>query len=338
MSIKVSVIVPNYNHERYLKQRIESILNQTFHDYEIILMDDCSTDNSISIIKSYQHHPAITVVINEVNSGSTFKQWNKGVSLAKGNYIWIAESDDYADERFLETLVKKLDTNPAVGLAYCQSWKVNEQGEVIDDMVSWTNDLDMAHWYSDYVEEGREELSRYLIFKNTIPNASAVLFRKAIYEQAGYADTSLKICGDYLCWVNMLHISDIMYSAKHLNYFRTHTNNVRSKFSKTGQWLLEESSILSQIYSKTQSQLFEPALKKFTEYWLFCFFRAGLSLQIHYTVYKNLSASKKGNLVQQEMLRRILRIFTPRTFSDFKILLGDYLFPSIYKKLTRVEK
>src|SRR5260370_20691240 len=93
----VSVIIPNYNHARYLRQRIESVLRQTYQDFEVILLDDCSTDDSRSILSSYAGDSRVRMEFNEVNSGSTFKQWNKGVRLARVEYVWIAESDDYAD-------------------------------------------------------------------------------------------------------------------------------------------------------------------------------------------------------------------------------------------------
>jgi glycosyltransferase involved in cell wall biosynthesis len=100
---KVSVIIPNYNHADYLPARIDSVLQQTHQNLEVILMDDCSSDNSREIITRYAAQDArIRVVLNEQNSGSTFKQWNKGIALARGEYIWIAESDDVADSTFLE--------------------------------------------------------------------------------------------------------------------------------------------------------------------------------------------------------------------------------------------
>src|ERR1700742_1367615 len=103
---KVSVIVPNYNHSRYLNQRIDSVLSQTYQDFELIILDDCSTDDSRKIIKQYQEHPKVShIVFNETNSGTTFKQWKKGIELAKGKYIWIAESDDWCEPNLLETLV-----------------------------------------------------------------------------------------------------------------------------------------------------------------------------------------------------------------------------------------
>ena len=104
----VSVVIPNYCHSKYLEQRIESVINQTYKNIEIIILDDCSPDEGASkaVIEKYRNKPLIShIVYNEVNSGSTFKQWNKGIVLAKGELVWIAESDDFAKETMLEELV-----------------------------------------------------------------------------------------------------------------------------------------------------------------------------------------------------------------------------------------
>jgi glycosyltransferase involved in cell wall biosynthesis len=125
---KLTVIVPNYNHERFLAKRLESILNQTFQDFELILLDDCSTDNSRLILSQSVRDHRVRIEFNDVNSGSTFKQWNKGVQLAQGKYIWIAESDDYADVHLLERLVPLLDNDPKAAFAYCRAWCVTAKG------------------------------------------------------------------------------------------------------------------------------------------------------------------------------------------------------------------
>lgn len=115
----VSVVVPNYNYARYLPERMESIFSQTFQDYEVILLDDCSTDNSKEIIEQYRNHPKVSAIVyNDQNSGSPFKQWRKGVEMAKGKYVWIAESDDSAKPEFLATGVNLLEENPEAVLAF----------------------------------------------------------------------------------------------------------------------------------------------------------------------------------------------------------------------------
>ena len=111
----VSIIVPNYNHARYLKERLDSIYNQTYRHFEVILLDDCSTDGSVEVLKEYaRKYPENTrLVANEHNSGKVFHQWNKGLELARGEFVWIAESDDFAEPDFLASCVEQLDQEPS---------------------------------------------------------------------------------------------------------------------------------------------------------------------------------------------------------------------------------
>ncbi len=247
---KVSVIVPNYNHARYLPKRINSILDQTFQNFELIILDDCSTDNSREVIQDFaDQHRNITVLFNEQNSGSPFKQWNKGVSLARGQYVWIAESDDFAHPRFLEMLVPCLDDCPDVGLAYAQSWVVDENDRVIENKIIWTEALDPVRWRSDYLNNGLDECKRFLFHKPTIPNASAVLFRKETYLKTGMADERFVMCGDWMQWIKMLLIADICFKAEPLSNFRRHSGTTRHIITndKVLKRIEEEYRILSYI-------------------------------------------------------------------------------------------
>ena len=94
----VTIIVPNFNHADYLTQRLESIFSQTYDNFEVILLDDQSTDNSLTILSDFaaRYPEKVRTIFNEVNSGGVFRQWEKGISAAKGDLIWIAESDDWA--------------------------------------------------------------------------------------------------------------------------------------------------------------------------------------------------------------------------------------------------
>lgn len=223
----VSVIVPNYNHAPFLRQRLETVIRQTFVDLEIILLDDASADNSREIITAYAARDSrIRLVFNEVNSGSTFRQWNKGVEAARGRYVWIAESDDYADETLLQTLVAKLEQFPRVGLAYCQSWKADAAGNVLGSWKEWTDALDPDKWRHDYVNQGLAEIRDALVYRNTIPNASAVLFRRELYARVGGADPEVAKCGDWYLWLRLLLEADVAFVAQPLNYFRSHAGSV----------------------------------------------------------------------------------------------------------------
>ena len=226
----VSVIVPNYNHARYLPQRIESILNQTYQDFELIILDDCSLDKSREIIQGYASHSKVRLQFNDQNSGSPFLQWSKGISIARGEYIWIAESDDFAHETLLETLVPILELHASVGMAYCQSNKVDSNGIVVGSGLPKDNvNIDYQRWLASYTNTGGQEVVNYLIFKNIIPNASALLFRKSVYLQATDLPVQLRLCGDWLTYVKMLEWCDVYYHPAKLNNFRLHNKTVRTQ-------------------------------------------------------------------------------------------------------------
>ncbi|MCB9276524.1 MAG: glycosyltransferase family 2 protein [Lewinellaceae bacterium] len=116
----------------FLRERLYSIINQTFQDLELIILDDASTDQSLEILAEYKNHPKVKHFIeNPVNSGSPFIQWKKGIELAQGEYIWIAESDDYADLRFLEEAVPIFMEHAETGIVCVHSTLVNDQGKII---------------------------------------------------------------------------------------------------------------------------------------------------------------------------------------------------------------
>ena len=227
---KVSVIVPNYNHARYLPKRIESVLGQTFDDFEVVLLDDCSTDQSRTILNGYAAHPRVSGLhFNERNSGSPFLQWEKGVHIASGTYIWIAESDDWADPHFLERLVPLLDEDETVGLAYCRSHRVDEEGNTFDLWLPRGHGFDPSRWEQDFRCPGRVELAERLCLTNTIPNASAVVARRDLLLAAfREGRVTLRAGGDLMIWGRLLMQSDMAYCSDPLNYFRCHDRSVRA--------------------------------------------------------------------------------------------------------------
>jgi glycosyltransferase involved in cell wall biosynthesis len=247
---RVTVIVPNYNHARYLDRRLESVLGQTFRDFELLFLDDASTDDSRRVFSAYASDPRVRALFNDRNSGSTFRQWNRGLREARGEYVWLAESDDYADERLLERLVNQLDEHPQAGLAYCRSWIIDAAGDLKqlsgypeeDGKVSVS-----ARWAGDFVNDGRHECARYLFDYNTIPNASAALLRRSVCEQVGLAPEDMKICGDWMFWARMMLVSGVAYISEPLNYYRTHASSVRSKTRLNGVGWEEELRVKAYI-------------------------------------------------------------------------------------------
>ena len=255
---KISVIIPGYNHEKFLPKRIESALGQSVHDIEVIILDDASTDDSMSVIKRYAGDLRVRIIPNQINSGNPFIQWNRGVREAIGEYVWIAESDDYADSRFLEVLASRLDKHPNVGLAYCDSFRVNAEGVLCGVYKDYYRRVDPQHWVADFIASGKGEILGYLLDRNSIPNASGVLFRRAIYERSGGASTDLRLCGDWLMWIKMLLISDLAYVAEPMNYFRCHDQNVRTA---SGDFLLHKEHYQVLKYVEDHLRIKSPQMK-----------------------------------------------------------------------------
>ena len=305
---KVSVIIPNYNHALFLEKRIQSVLNQTYQDFEIIYLDDASTDNSNQVFAKFAGERRIQAVYNESNSGSPFKQWNLGVRSAQGDYVWIAESDDYADKRLLAKLVDKLDNNPTVGVAYCQSWVVDEYDNIIGNCKEWIGSSDKKRWGKDFINSGKDECVRYLIFDNTIPNASAVLIRRSIYEKAEYADEAMKLCGDWMLWLKMLLISDIAFVAEPLNYYRVHSGTVRHKNNVNGVNVEESYHIVSHIIRDLSfaREVVEQVREAMIDRWLHFVFseQSEIPWNRNYRIYK--LASGIDSKLQLRLLKKTL--------------------------------
>lgn len=222
----VSVVVPNYNHGAYLVRRIESILEQTFDNIEVIILDDCSDDNSIDIIKKYASHPKVSQVrLNDENSGSPFRQWKRGVDLAKGKLVWIAESDDTCSKEFLHTLVQYFKNDDIV-LAYSNCNIIDENDEVIMTSNNWVEAFRSEKWKRDHVEFGMELLKNYQRYRNVISNASGVLFRKNVWDRLEIP-SGFRYTGDWFIWNSICAEGKVAYCASSLNNWRTHEDTTR---------------------------------------------------------------------------------------------------------------
>jgi glycosyltransferase involved in cell wall biosynthesis len=242
----VSVILPNYNHAPYLNERLQSILNQGIEDMEIILMDDCSRDASPRILADFcRWHSNARLLANSTNSGSTFKQWRKGLSEARGKYIWIAESDDSAEHDLLRTLLSMHEENPDTILCYAQSMMIDLSSRAFQPAYFWTDEIDTEKWKRDYVNDGLEELRMAISVKNTIPNVSAVLFRNTPALTSAIEE-SMRLCADWLAYVRLCAHGKIGYCHRPLNRWRLSSSNARTKPPGELEWL-EGSRVYSKI-------------------------------------------------------------------------------------------
>jgi glycosyltransferase involved in cell wall biosynthesis len=230
----VTVVIPNYNYERYLLQRVYSILAQTQKIGEIIILDDVSSDNSVVLADEIKNKINLLVPVRTINNkknAGTFRQWEKGFDRAKYDLIWIAEADDYCDTNFLLYALEPLKQNPEVVISYTNTGYVDKDGVLLGDV---RNDIDYqqsGHWDNSYVNNGIKEAKQYSYLNNTIANVSSVVFRKKpeidyskLFENA----REYRQAGDWVFYVNYMAHGDVAYTNKVLNYYRVHGNNVSS--------------------------------------------------------------------------------------------------------------
>lgn len=237
----VSVIMPNYNHAAYLKQRIDSILQQTFTDFELILLDDCSTDSSRSVLQGYADNPHVThILYNDRNTGSPFMQWTKGLELAQGTYVWIAESDDYAHPDFLKQTVSALDAHPDVAIAYTGSQMIDAQGAPM--AMDW--DKFPPHVAEQTYYKSRDFLLYKMLWKSSVYNAGMVLFRRSCYDKADKGFRSFRYCGDWYFWCEVCRQGDVISINRKLNYFRQHTQKVSPGAEREGLYFIEGGRVM----------------------------------------------------------------------------------------------
>ena len=233
----ISVVIPNYNYEKFLMQRLYSVLIQNVKISEVIILDDMSTDNSREIIdeiyNNLKNYINIKIVYNEKNSGSAFKQWEKGFKLASSDYVWIAEADDYCDKEFLKNVTKPIDKNKNIVISYTDTAFIDSDGNIILKSIKPEIDImKTGHWDRDFISDGKSEFENYSFLNCTIANVSSALIKKENYDEYFKISKEYKQAGDWIFYVNVMQNGYISYKNKPLNYYRVHGNNVSSVTKK----------------------------------------------------------------------------------------------------------
>ena len=225
----VSVIVASYNHSRYLRQCINSVLGQIFGDFELLIIDDRSTDNSLEVARSY-NDPRIRVLLNEQNIG-TYATENKGLDMATGEYAAILNSDDYWDPRKLERQMALLREHPEASFSYTLGEVVDEEGIA----------LPAFNQHADWPREPLQDVLPYLLDVNQILASSLVFKRDAVRFE-----THLRYCGDWVAALRLAQQGLAVFVNEPLTFWRQHEANSSKQLAKTiGEEIRVRSEILS---------------------------------------------------------------------------------------------
>jgi glycosyltransferase involved in cell wall biosynthesis len=239
-NIPVSVIIPNYNHEKFIKERINSILDQKYRPQEIILLDDASKDKSLDIAESILKNQNIPYQIytNEINSGSPINQWANGISLANSPLVWIAESDDLSKPEFLTEAVESMARNSAQ-VYLCESIQIDESGvktnfRLEDNYQLIPCALNANHNDQEIVFRYKKLLTDGMNLRNLFINVSSMVFYKDAISKALNATLSVmpnRHIADWFVYLNLDQELIVNFSRSRNNLFRKSENSLT--FSKT---------------------------------------------------------------------------------------------------------
>jgi len=230
---KVSVVVPNYNYEQYIATRLNSVFEQSYPVFEVIVLDDCSSDDSIARIAEVAENSDRTIQFspNRSNSGNTFKQWQKGMSMVRGDLIWIAEADDLADPDFLMASVGEHRQN--VALSFTDSAQIDSHDKALANSYSYYyNEVDDSLFRTSFTIPGDEFVKRAMAVRNVIMNVSSVVWNRQSLQSAldalGDDLHDYKLVGDWRLYLEVLLRSnkDVTYVNRALNIHRRHPDSV----------------------------------------------------------------------------------------------------------------
>jgi len=203
---KINVIIPVYNYGKYLRQAIQSVLSQQFDDYEIIVINDGSTDNTAEVLREFESHPKIRLITHKKNQGLV-RSCHEAIEASTGEYIVRLDADDYFDENALLVLSNVLDNNSEVGLAYPDYFLISEEGKVLDHV---------------RLPKVGEEVKLF----DLPANGAGTMFRRSCYEAVGGYDLSLRLEDNYDLWLKFLNRFKAYNVNLPLFYYRRHGSNM----------------------------------------------------------------------------------------------------------------
>jgi glycosyltransferase involved in cell wall biosynthesis len=220
-SIKVSVVMPSHNHGNFIMDALTSVLNQDFADYELVIIDDASKDNSVEIINKFIiSHPELRIhfLVHEKNLGAV-ATLNKLIQLAEGKYIALINSDDVWLPNKLKLQVEILDHESNVGAVFTQAVITNEQLKVLGFA-----DLPFADVFKKRNQTQGKWLRDFFINGNSLCHPS-ILIRKRVYEELGLYDPRLYQLPDFDYWIKLIKNYEIFVIPRILVKLRWHDNN-----------------------------------------------------------------------------------------------------------------
>lgn len=202
MSPDISVIFTSYNHKEFLEQALEAIINQTYRNFELIIVDDCSTDGSQDILKRYVDDERVKLHLLEKNSGSYVNASNYGFTYASAQYVIFAQCDDFPEKNQFSELIKYAKTNIDAAVVFSSSNLINEKGNfILCDFDVRTKRFKKNHNSNSIIHN--TEMNNYLLNSCVIPNLSAALIKKSIFEEFNFFSKKYFVLADWDLWLKI---------------------------------------------------------------------------------------------------------------------------------------
>ena len=236
---KVSLLIPVFNGEKYISEALESALNQTYSNLEIIVHDDASTDKTLKILKSYKDH-RLKIIHTKINHGM-IGGWNFITQKASGKWIKHLAADDLLEPDCVEKLVNAAQKNPHACIITCKRKFIDYSGKLLYQLQFARKDM----------ETSGPKLARQILLQireNKIGEPTAVLFRKQDFLKAGMFDPAFSQFADFELWARLLEYGDLAYVNKSLCSFRVHPESNTLKAIRDGRFIDEIFLLIEKYY------------------------------------------------------------------------------------------
>jgi len=237
----VSVCIPSYNYAQYLPKAIKGILEQTYTDFELIIVDDCSSENIAEIVQSIKDS-RIRFIQNRKNLGIPHN-WNRCLEEARGQYICILHADDWWEKTYLETMVGVLNRNSKVGMVF-SSFYIYFQNKQASRLIQ--------HFPRDRLFNGETFFT--INVKENIVGTPTVMVRRECYQKLGPFDTQFRILQDWEMWLRIALHYDIAYVANPLGHWRAHGSNFSTIDRTEDRLFSEKSKLLQKVFKNFSPQ------------------------------------------------------------------------------------
>ena len=246
----VTAIIPNYNHAHFLKERVRSVVNQTYEHIEVIILDDCSSDESRDIIKllAQQCSRPVQVCFNDSNSGNVSAQWKRGIEMASGDLIWICESDDFCELDFLEHIVAHF-ADLSVTMAFGNIQFCDAEGGPMPGMDSFRALCEPTlDWSVNIKRPAFEWFCNVLGVQNVMANVSGCLFRRQNLPDAVWQEAlTYRIMGDWFLYSRIAGGGQIVYEPRSTAFFRQHGKNTSSSNFHKEHYYREHAQLMNAL-------------------------------------------------------------------------------------------